>query len=40
MHLTINNFDDATGEEKKENNLNWTQISDHSYRILIIDFIW
>ena len=29
-------FDDVTKEEAKEPNPNWTQIPDHSYRILII----
>ena len=32
----IINFDDVTKENIKEHNLNWPQISDHSYRILII----
>ena len=30
------NFDDVTKENIKEHNLNWPQISDRSYRILII----
>ena len=30
------NFDDITRENIKEPNPNWPQISDHSYRILII----
>ena len=30
------NFDDVTKEETKEHNLNWTEIPDDSYRILII----
>ena len=30
------NFDDITKENIKEHNLNWSQIPDHLYRILII----
>ena len=30
------NFDDAIKEKIKEHNLNWPQISDNPYRILII----
>ena len=30
------NFDEYTNENKKEHNLNWPYIPDHSYRILII----
>ena len=30
------NFDEYTNENKKEHNLNWPNIADHSYRILII----
>ena len=30
------NFDEYTKENKKEHNLNWPHIPDHSYRILII----
>ena len=30
------NFDDVVKENIKEHNLNWPQISDHLYRILII----
>ena len=30
------NFDKYTNENKKEHNLNWSYISDHPYRILII----
>ena len=30
------NFDDVTKENIKECNLNWPQIPDHPYRILII----
>ena len=30
------NFDDYTHENKTENNLNWSYIPDHPYRILII----
>ena len=30
------NFDDVIKEETKEHNLNWSQITDHSYRILMI----
>ena len=30
------NFDDVTKENIKENNLNWAQIPDHPYKILII----
>ena len=30
------NFDDVTKENIKEYNLNWLQIPDHPYRILII----
>ena len=29
------NFDDVVKEEIKEHNLNWSQIPDHPYRILI-----
>ena len=29
-------FDDATKENIKEHNPNWSQIPDHPYRILII----
>ena len=32
----MNNFDDATKGNIKEHNPNWSQISDHSYKILII----
>ena len=32
----IINFDDVTKENIKGHKLNWPQISDHSYRILII----
>ena len=32
----MNNFDDVTNEKVKEHNLNWPQIPDHPYRILII----
>ena len=31
------NFNDVTKENIKEHNLNWLQIPDHLYRILIID---
>ena len=30
------NFDDATKEKTKQQNLNWLQITDNPYRILII----
>ena len=30
------NFDDFTGENKKEQNPNWPQILDYLYRIVII----
>ena len=30
------NFNDVIKENTKEHNLNWPQIFDHSYRILII----
>ena len=30
------NFDDATKENMKEHNLNWSQIPDHSQRILTV----
>ena len=30
------NFDDYTNENKREKNLNWPYIPDHTYRILII----
>ena len=30
------NFDEYTNENKKEHNLNWPYIPDHSYKILII----
>ena len=30
------NFDDVVKENIKEHNLNWPQIPDHPYRILII----
>ena len=30
------NFDDFTKENIKEHNLNWPQIPDHPYRILMI----
>ena len=30
------NFDDATGESKREHNLEWPYIPDHPHRILII----
>ena len=30
------NFDDVVKEKIKEHNLNWPQIPDHPYRILII----
>ena len=30
------NFDEITGENKKEHNQNWSYIPDHLYRILII----
>ena len=30
------NFDQYTNENKKEHNLNWPYIPDHSYKILII----
>ena len=30
------NFDDLKKENIKEHNLNWLQIPDHQYRILII----
>ena len=30
------NFYDVIKENMKENNLNWSQIPDHPYRILII----
>ena len=30
------NFDFVTKEDKKEHNLNWPEIPDHPYRILII----
>ena len=33
----MNNFDDITKENTKKNNLNWSQISDHPCRILVID---
>ena len=29
------NFDDVTKKNKKEHNLNWPEIPDHPYRILI-----
>ena len=32
----MNNFDDATKENIKQHNINWPQIHDHPYRILII----
>ena len=35
IHKLIN-FDDATKESIKEHNPNWSQISDHSYRILTV----
>ena len=35
MQKTIN-FDDATTENQKINNLTWAQTSDHPYEILII----
>ena len=31
------NYDDVTQENKNEHNLNWPQILDHLYRILIIE---
>ena len=31
------NFDDVTKENIKEHNPNWSQISNHPYRILIIE---
>ena len=31
------NFNDVTKENIKEHNLNWLQIPDHLYRILIIE---
>ena len=31
------NFDEYTNLNKKEHNLNWPDISDHPYRILIIE---
>ena len=31
------NFDDVIKEETKEHNLNWPQIPDYPYRILIIE---
>ena len=30
------NFDDYSNENKTEDNLNWSYISDHPYRILIV----
>ena len=30
------NFDYMTKEDLKEHNVNWTQIPDHAYRILIV----
>ena len=30
------NFDEVTGENRREHNLHWQQIHDHSYRILIV----
>ena len=33
----IFNFNDVTKENIKEHNLNWLQIPDHLYRILIIE---
>ena len=33
---TQNNFDDLTERNTKEHNPNWSQISEHPYRILII----
>ena len=30
------NFDDYTNENNTEHNLKWPNISDHSYRILIV----
>ena len=30
------NFDDVKKENRKKHHLNWSQISDHSYRLLII----
>ena len=32
----MNNFDDVAKENIKEHNMNWSQIPDHPYRILII----
>ena len=29
------NFDDVAKENKKEHNLNWPEIPDHSYKVLI-----
>ena len=34
------NFDDFTKGNIKEHNPNWLQLSDHPYRILIIEGIW
>ena len=31
------NFDDVTKENKKEHNINWPEISDHPYRMLIFN---
>ena len=33
------NFDDVIKEETKDHYLNWPQIPDHSYRILILQHI-
>ena len=32
----MNNFDDVIEENIKKHNPNWSQISDHTYRVLII----
>ena len=34
------NFDDLTKENVKEHNLNWPQIPDHPYRILVRAGSW
>ena len=36
MHIERISFDDVTKESKKNHNLNWPEITDHPYRILIV----
>ena len=36
IHLKLTNFEDGTGKNIKERNLNWSQSHYYLYRILII----